>query len=294
MCRAIATEAIPSTLREIASAIKPPRNGNAITSLAPPPKTKLEKADKMKILIINPNTSEEFTKKIQAIADLYAFSGTKAVAMNPLSGPRSIEGVYDELLSSPGTLELAIANMDDYDAFIIACYSDHPTIYALREITDKPVLGIAEASMYVACMLGHKFSVVTTNEEWEPLLWDAVQHYGLADRCASVRSTRMPVLALEEASPTETFQAILKASRQAIIEDNTEVICLGCAGMAGIDKELQKELGIPVLDGVVCALKLLEGLIGYGLFTSKKRVYAKPGYKPIIGLPELFQSVYKS
>lgn len=246
----------------------------------------------MKILLINPNTSEEFTKKIQAIADTYASSGTKAIAMNPLSGPRSIEGIYDELLSSQGTLELAITNMDDFDAFVIACYSDHPAVYALREITNKPVLGIAEASMYVACMLGHKFSIVTTNEEWEPLLLDAVQHYGLSNRCASVRSTRMPVLALEDASQEETSQMILNVSKQAIAEDNAEVICLGCAGMAGMDKELQEKLGVPVLDGVVCALKMLEGLIGYGVSTSKKRVYAKPGYKPIIGLPDIFQEVY--
>ena len=73
--------------------------------------------------------------------------------MNPAYGPRSIESIYDELLSSAGTLELALAQRDNFDAFVIACYSDHPTVYALREITDKPVLGIAEASMYVACML---------------------------------------------------------------------------------------------------------------------------------------------
>ena len=91
--------------------------------------------------------------------------------------------------------------MENFDGFVIACYSDHPTIYALREITHKPVLGIAEASMYLACMLGYKFSIVTTNEEWEPLLWDAVQHYGLAQRCASVRSARMPVLGVGSCQP---------------------------------------------------------------------------------------------
>lgn len=248
----------------------------------------------MRILLINPNTSEEFTNRVQAIADRYSFPGTTAVAMNPTAGPRSIEGIYDELLSSPGTLELAITHLDDFDAFVIACYSDHPTIYALREITQKPVLGIAEASMYVACMLGHRFSVVTTNEEWEPLLWDAARHYGLADRCASVRSTRMPVLALEQASPEETTELILKAAQQAIDEDDAEVICLGCAGMAGMDKALQEVLGVPVLDGVVCALKLLEGLIGYGAATSKKRTYAQPGHKPITGLPDVFSTVYRS
>jgi allantoin racemase len=248
----------------------------------------------MRILLINPNTTEEFTKRVQEIADRYASPGTSALAVNPTSGPKSIESVYDELLSSFGTLECALEHLDAFDAFVIACYSDHPTIYALREITEKPVLGIAEASMYMACMLGHQFSVVTTNEEWEPLLWDAVRHYGLADRCASVRSTRMPVLALETASPEETYQMILMAAQRAVDEDDAEVICLGCAGMTGLDKRLQKDLGIPVLDGVVCALKLMEGLVGYGVSTSKRRVYATPGYKPIVGLSKKFEKVYKS
>ncbi|HEY3313588.1 MAG TPA: aspartate/glutamate racemase family protein [Anaerolineales bacterium] len=247
----------------------------------------------MRILLINPNTSESFTRKIQMIADQYALPTTKAVAVNPTSGPRSIECIYDELLSSPGTLKTALGHLDDFDAFVIACYSDHPTIYALREITDKPVLGIAEASMLIACMLGVKFSVVTTNREWEPLLWDAVRHYGLAERCASVRSTGMPVLALESASPEETYQMILNASRQALEQDGAEVICLGCAGMAGLDKQLQADLNVPVVDGVIGALKLLEGLVGYGLHTSKRLAYSQPGHKELVDYPADFSLPYK-
>jgi allantoin racemase len=246
----------------------------------------------MRILLINPNTSEEFTKRVQKIADRYAFPGTTAVAVNPRSGPKSIESVYEEILSSIGTLEIAIEELDNYDAFVIACYSDHPTIYALREITDKPVIGIAEASMYVACMIGYKFSIVTTNEEWEPLLWDAVRHYGLTERCTSVRSTHMPVLALEE-DPEDTYDLIAKTAKLAVEEDGAEVICLGCAGMAGLDKHLEKELNIPVVDGVATALKLLEGFVSYGIKTSKIRAYAQPEFKPIVGFPEIFQSIYR-
>jgi allantoin racemase len=246
----------------------------------------------MRILMINPNTSESFTEKIRSIAGRYALSTTQVLAVTAASGPRSIESIYDELLSSPGTLETALKYLDDCDGIVIACYSDHPTVYALREITDKPVVGIAEASMLTACMLGYKFSVVTTNREWEPLLWDAVRHYGLAERCASVRSTGMAVLALESASPEETYAMILSAARQAIAEDGAEVICLGCAGMAGLDKALEKELGIPVIDGVVGALKLLEGLIGYGLRTSKRLAYSRPGYKELVGLPVVFGQPY--
>jgi allantoin racemase len=246
----------------------------------------------MRILLVNPNTSHEFTQRIQGIADKYALPGTVAIAKNPTSGPRSIESIYDEILSAPGTLELVISELEGIDAVVIACYSDHPTIYALREITDKPVIGIAEASMYMACMLGYKFSVVTTNREWEPLLWDAVNHYGLAGRCASVRTTGMPVLALESASPEETYGMILIAARQAVEIDGAEVICLGCAGMTGLDKKLETELGIPVVDGVISALKFLEGMVGYGVKTSKYRAYSRPGPKELVNLPMVFAQPY--
>jgi allantoin racemase len=248
----------------------------------------------MEILFVNPNTTQEFTNRIAAIAAKYASSGTRVTALTPEYGPKSIESIYDELLSSAGTLEVILPKIDQYDAFVIACYSDHPTVYALREITDKPVLGIAEASMLMACMLGYKFSVVTTNEEWEPLLWDAVRHYGLTERCASVRSTGMPVLALESASPEETYQMILASAKIAIEQDGAEVICLGCAGMTGMDKQLEKELNVPVVDGVVSALKMLEGMVSYGMHTSKRKAYATPGHKELVGLSAIFNKPYRS
>ena len=247
----------------------------------------------MHILIINPNTSEDFTRKIQNIADRYAMPDTTVTSVNPKNGPNSIESIYDELLSSVPTIEAALSKIKDVDGIVIACYSDHPAVYALREITEVPVIGIAEASMHYACVLGHQFSIVTTNEEWEPLLWNAVKNYGLSTRCASVRSTRLPVLALETADAEEIYQIIKKMAVRAVEEDDAEVICLGCAGMSGLDKRLQQELEIPVLDGVVCALKMVEGLVGYGVAISKKRAYRKPGWKQVTGFSKALQSVYK-
>jgi allantoin racemase len=189
-------------------------------------------------------------------------------------------------------LALVLENQHRVDAFVIACYSDHPAIYAAREITDKPVIGIAEATMYMACMVGYKFSVVTTNKEWEPLLWDAVHHYGLTARCASVRSTGLPVLALETMSEDEICAEIRHVASRTLEQDGAEVICLGCAGMAGLDKQLEADLGVPVLDGVVCALKFLEGMLGYGIKTSKRLAYAKPERKGLDNLPPLFGQAY--
>jgi allantoin racemase len=52
-----------------------------------------------------------------------------------------------------------------------------------------------------------------------------------------------------------------------------EVIVLGCAGMTGLDKKLEKKLGVPVLDGVICALILATGFVKYNIATSKIRRY---------------------
>ena len=65
----------------------------------------------------------------------------------------------------------------------------------------------------------------------------------------------------------------MQAARAAVEEDMAEVIVLGCAGMAGLDKRIQEALGVPVLDGVICALIIAEGLVRYGVSTSKIRRY---------------------
>ena len=75
------------------------------------------------------------------------------------------------------------------------------------------------------------------------------------------------------------------ASRAAIAEDGAEAVCLGCAGMGPLDKAVQAELGVPVLDGTACAVKLVEGIVDYGLFTSRVAAYKEPEPKEFVGLP---------
>ncbi len=60
---------------------------------------------------------------------------------------------------------------------------------------------------------------------------------------------------------------------RSIKEDMAEVLVLGCAGMTGLDKHLEEKLGIPVLDGIVCALIIASGLVKYKVSTSKIRRY---------------------
>jgi allantoin racemase len=205
----------------------------------------------MKILIINPNSDLEMTKAIQETADCFASEGMEVLCRHTPGAPKFIETQEDEVLAAPGMIELVKQNEKDFDAFIIACHCD-PNLDVIKEITDKSVVGIGEASMHIASMLGHRFSIIQVSQESVPLKEALVRKYQLQDCLASVRAPRdiSPELSEEEKYTT--------AARDAMVEDRADVIVLGCAGLTGLDKRMQKELGIPVLDGIICALILIR------------------------------------
>ncbi len=211
---------------------------------------------KMKILIINPNSDQEMTKAIQETAEDYAGENFEVVCLPTPGAPKFIETREDEVLAAPGMIDLVKENNDKCDGFIIACHCD-PNMDVIKEITDKPVIGIGEASMRIACILGHRFSIIQTTRESVPLKKALVRKYRLQDSLASVRAPQ------DISSESSDEKKYIEAARAAMAEDRADVIVLGCAGLTGLDKRMQKELGIPVLDGVLCALILINLVTGY-------------------------------
>ncbi len=220
----------------------------------------------MKILIINPNSSQEMTGKIKETA-LDFVTGAFEVDCLPTPGaPYYIETYEDQLKAAPGMIQLVRENEETCDAFIIACHCD-PNLDAMKEIATKPVVGIGEASMKIASMLGHSFSVVTDTSHSIPNKEALVRKYQLQNMLASARASRI------ESEGLSFDEKIFQSAEVAVKEDNAEVLVLGCAGMTGMDKRLQEQFGVPVLDGVVCALIIASGLVKYGVSTSKARRY---------------------
>jgi allantoin racemase len=242
----------------------------------------------MRIKIINPNTTELMTAGIHETALRVARPGTEIVTVNPLTGPSSIEGYFDGALSVIGVMEevLRSAKGEKVDAFILACFGD-PGLEALRELTDIPVVGIAEAAIFLSCFLAPKFSVITVIPRVVVPMEQIVRKYGVSERLASVRATKLSVLEfLEDLEGGK--RALMQEGRLAVEEDGAEVLLLGCAGMAGLDGEMEKEVGVPVIDGVAAAVKIAEGLVDLNKRTSKVRTYARPEKKPISGFPPIF------
>ncbi len=234
----------------------------------------------MRLHVINPNTTASMTRKIGAAARAVARPGTEIVAVNPEFGPASIEGYFDEAFSLPGLLD-EIAKAQQADAFVIACFDD-TGLEAARCATSAPVIGIGEAAFHMAGLIAEKFSVVTTLSRSIVPIERNLMKYGLIARCARVRAAEVPVLALEEEG-SDARRRIEAEIALALEQDGAEAIVLGCAGMADLARALAKTFGVPVLDGVACAVALAESAVQLGLRTSKRNTYAAPRAKTYAG-----------
>lgn len=234
----------------------------------------------MNIVVINPNTTAAMTQRIAATAKAVAQPGTHIIAINPSAGPASIEGYADEAMAVPHMLE---AMFDEQSksapvaGYVIACFDD-TGLDAARCVLNAPVVGIGEAACHMASLIAARFSVVTTlGRSVSPIEHNLVK-YGLASRCARVRAAEVAVLDLEDAA-SAAYAQISNEIRAALIEDRAEAIVLGCAGMTDLAARLSREHGVPVIDGVGAAVKLIESLAALGLGTSKRTTYAVPRTK---------------
>jgi allantoin racemase len=237
----------------------------------------------VKLLVVNVNTTSSMTNTIAESARSVAAPGTEIIGLTPVIGAESVEGNFESYLAAVAVMNAVVSYEGDFDAVIQAGYGEHGR-EGLQELLDVPVVDITEAAAHLACLLGHKYSVVTTLDRTVPLIEDRLTLAGLDARCCSVRSSGLSVLQLEE-DPDVAVKAIVAEAEKAVRDDKAEVICLGCGGMAGLDAAVRLATGVPVVDGVTAAVKLAEGLVSLGLSTSKVRTYAPPRPKRISGWP---------
>jgi allantoin racemase len=236
----------------------------------------------MKISVINPNTTTNMTNKIGEAARQVASPGTVIVATNPKSGPVSIESHFDEAISAVGvTEEVRSGEGENTNAYIIACFGD-PGLLAARELTRAPVIGIAEAAFHLATMISTRFTIVTTLARTGIIAEHLLQSYGFSHHCRRVRAAEIPVLDLEDDS-TEALDRLIEECIRAKAEDNIGAIVLGCGGMADLTAQIQKKIGLPIVEGVTAAVKLAESLVSLGLGTSQYGDLAPPRPKLFTG-----------
>lgn len=197
-------------------------------------------------------------------------------------GVPSINNLNDAQASTEACLPQIQPYLDTHSAFLVACYSPHPLVGAIRQalldtgLPAKPVTGIFEASV-ATCIasldLADKFGIVSTGLQWESILDDGVaimlgSHASGSPRYAGTQTTGLNANELHDA-PREELSRLMKAATQRLLERGARAICLGCAGMAGLDSIVREacveSLGdrdgprVRIVDGVVSGALSLVG-----------------------------------
>src|SRR5260221_3530943 len=212
-----------------------------------------------RILVINPNSTEECTRGIdEACAPLRMPGGPEIECVTLKEGPSGIESQKQVDGVIPFLVDLVQKKEKRYSAFVIACYSD-PGLFSVREATKKPVLGISECGILTALTLGQKFGVIAILKQSIPRHLRYVGALGVSGRLAGERPVGLRVTELSNAK--KTFARMVEAGAALRDSDDADVVIMGCAGMARYRKPLQDELGIPVVEPTQAAVAMAIGRV---------------------------------
>lgn len=194
---------------------------------------------------------------------------------------------YLEYLDTGEILDNGLrAEREAYDGFLIGNVFE-PGLYELREVLNIPVMGLTEASVHMASLMGASYSIINVNPKFTRRVNENVARTGLGSRMVSIdemkiEGGRAVDLAFEDeavrASVVEQFNTaarigIAKGAETVIPAGGIVMTILAHAGVHAVD-------GVPIVNGLIAILKMAEMAVQVrqltGGFTSKRMMYAPP------------------
>lgn len=235
----------------------------------------------MRILLLNPNTSASITALLDAAARPAAAPGTDLVSMTGTRGVPFIASRAEATIAAVVVLEMLAEHGPAFDAAIIAAFAD-PGLGAARELFPFPVVGLAEAAMLSACMLGSRFGIVTFTPALEAWYSECVAANGLQSRCAGVFTLDTPFTAIDTVQ-VEKAEALVALAHTAIA-GGADVVILAGAPLSGLAATVRHRIPVPVVDGAVAAIKQAETLVALNPRKATAGSFRRPGAKPTTGM----------
>lgn len=238
----------------------------------------------MRILVLNPNTSAEITERLAAAAKAAAAEGTIVTTATATRGVPYISTRAEAQIGGAIVLELLAENRDRADAAIIAAFGD-PGLMGARELFSLPVVGVSEAAMLTACMLGRTFSIVTFSRTLAPWYRECVTLHGLTARLASIRTVDRAFHSVVNVQD-EHQELLVSAANSAVAEDGADVVIFGGGPLAGLADKVRDRIDVPAVDPLAAAVKQAEALHALNARKAVKGAFRRPDPKPAIGLPD--------
>ena len=228
----------------------------------------------MKILLINPNSSEEMTADLRKTA---SYAENEQVSIDVVcmpNAPHVLESFSDYTEAGAEVVKylrkLNESGTFPYDGVVLACMGD-PCIFGIKEVCPVPLVGIAESAIALALLTGYKFTIVAASSKAKPMMDSMVLQYGLTERMASVEALNQPIDAFM-ADPDILRDGIRRISSVAK-EKGAEVLLLGCAGMTMITDEMDQLSELPVIDPVIAGIEEIQAILRGGFKISRAGLY---------------------
>ncbi|MGO4248182.1 aspartate/glutamate racemase family protein [Paenarthrobacter sp. RAF54_2] len=251
----------------------------------------------MRLLVINPNISDDVTALIQAEALRSAGPDTELIVRTAGHGVEYIETRFESLIAAGAVAELIAEYAHDggasvgrdggtaaVDGVVVAAFGD-PGMPALKELVDVPVIGITEAALCAAALQGHRFSIIAISDRIQAWYLDCVERFGFAGRLASIRSINQSLNSIGSVQ-ADFKETLLALSRQAVGEDGADVVILAGAPLAGLARELEGQIPVPVVDGISAGIRMTEAVVALKSGVHRGGSFAAPPVKRRQGLSE--------
>jgi len=238
----------------------------------------------VKILLLNPNTTTAVTGLLHAAGNVVASPGTELVAVTANRGVPYIATRAEAQIGGAITLEMLAESALGCDAAIIAAFGD-PGLFGARELFDIPIVGLAEAAMLTACMVGRRFSIVTFARALAPWYQECIDMHGLGARCAGIRTLDGTFRSISDVQD-EKEELLVELAKKAVDEDGGDVVILSGAPLAGLAAKVRHRIPVPLIDPIAAAVRQAETLAVLKPRKAVAGTFRRPDPKPTTGLAE--------
>jgi allantoin racemase len=236
----------------------------------------------MKILLLNPNTTAAVTDLLLAAGRTAASPGTELIPLTASRGVPYIATRAEAQIGGAIALEMLAQHHRNADGAIIAAFGD-PGLMGARELFDIPVIGMAEAAMLTACMLGRRFAIVTFATALGPWYRECVEQHGLTGRLAVIRMLDGAFRSITDVQ-AEKEALLVELANRVVAEDGADVVILAGAPLAGPAEKIADRIPVPVVDQVAAAVKQIEALVTLRPRKATAGTFRRPAAKQTIGL----------
>jgi allantoin racemase len=237
----------------------------------------------MRILILNPNTTEAVTSLMVGAGQAVAAVGTELVPMTAPRGFPYISTRAEAQIGGAVALEMLADAHRSVDGAILAAFGD-PGLFGARELFDIPIVGVSEAAMLTACMLGRRFVIVTFAKALSNWYHDCVEMHGLESRCAGIFALDKAFSSIDEVQ-SENLDPLVDLANRVVEEMGADVMIFAGAPLSGLSSKVRDRIPVPIVDPIAAAVKQAEALIALRPRKAVAGSSQRPAAKPSTGLP---------